>query len=94
MGPTYSDIDMCQGLSISPPAVRVGGRHTLNGGIDMSNLRVVNNLGLDGVMQAPGRPDVDTRDGFEHGGWVDSVTAATGFMIATYRPTTSGGRRC
>jgi dihydrofolate reductase len=42
---------------------------TPNGGIDMSKLIVVNNLSLDGVMQAPGRPDEDTRGGFEHGGW-------------------------
>jgi dihydrofolate reductase len=35
----------------------------------MSKITVVNNLSLDGVMQAPGRPDEDRRGDFEHGGW-------------------------
>lgn len=47
----------------------------------MSKVIVINNLSLDGVMQAPGRPDEDTRDGFEHGGWAvrynDEVMAKT-----------------
>ena len=35
----------------------------------MARLVVLNNVTLDGVMQAPARPDEDTRDGFTHGGW-------------------------
>jgi dihydrofolate reductase len=48
----------------------------------MSNVVVLMHLTLDGVMQAPGRPDEDRRDGFEHGGWArprgDSVAEALG----------------
>jgi dihydrofolate reductase len=33
---------------------------------------VINHITLDGVMQAPGRPDEDTRGGFKHGGWAIS----------------------
>jgi dihydrofolate reductase len=40
----------------------------------MARIVVVNSVSLDGVMQAPGRPDEDTRDGFEHGGWGRSYT--------------------
>src|SRR5512146_2184110 len=35
----------------------------------MGQVVVFNSITLEGVMQAPGRPDEDRRDGFEHGGW-------------------------
>jgi dihydrofolate reductase len=45
----------------------------------MRTITVNNSVTLDGVMQAPGRPDEDRRDGFEHGGWAtpyfDSIMA-------------------
>ncbi len=30
---------------------------------------VINHVSLDGVLQGPGGPDEDRRDGFRHGGW-------------------------
>ena len=45
----------------------------------MGKITVINNVTLDGVMQAPARPDEDRRAGFAHGGWAisyqDSVLA-------------------
>src|SRR5437764_1234168 len=35
----------------------------------MGKVIVMNWVTLDGVMQGPGRPDEDTRDGFARGGW-------------------------
>ncbi len=35
----------------------------------MGKVIVMNHLTLDGVMQSPGRPDEDPRDGFQFGGW-------------------------
>jgi dihydrofolate reductase len=46
----------------------------------MGNVIVINSVTLDGVMQGPGRPDEDTRDGFEHGGW--AVPYADDAMVA------------
>lgn len=46
----------------------------------MRRIVVVENLTLDGVVQAPGAPEEDTRGGFTHGGWArpygDEVMAA------------------
>jgi dihydrofolate reductase len=36
------------------------------------NIVVLNHVSLDGVMQAPGRQDEDTRGGFSHGGWASA----------------------
>ena len=56
----------------------------------MPRVVVINHLTLDGVMQAPGRRDEDTRDGFEHGGWASSriseddvIGAAMGARMAS-----------
>jgi|SRR5215217_265176 len=45
----------------------------------MRTITAVENVSLDGVMQAPGHPDEDRRGGFAHGGWAvpynDEVSA-------------------
>ncbi|MET9065761.1 dihydrofolate reductase family protein [Streptosporangium sandarakinum] len=38
----------------------------------MGKVIVIEHLTLDGVMQAPGHPEEDPRDGFRHGGWATS----------------------
>ncbi len=59
---------------------------------------VVNmSLTLDGVMQAPGRPDEDLRGGFEHGGWAlpyfDSVMGSAAAAGIAETPALLFGRR-
>jgi len=63
----------------------------------MSKVTVTNHLTLDGVMQAPGRPDEDRRGGFTHGGWAqadnDAVMAsAMGAGMAQGGPLLFGRR--
>src|SRR5262249_2673153 len=53
----------------------------------MRRVVVLNHVTLDGVMQAPGRPDEDTRRGFEQGGWAipnseDGIAAALAERMA------------
>jgi dihydrofolate reductase len=62
------------------------------------NRIVVNlSLSLDGIMQAPGRPDEDTRDGFKHGGWAlpyfDPVMASAAGEGMSQMPSLLFGRR-
>jgi len=63
----------------------------------MGRVVVFMSLTLDGVMQSPGRPDEDTRGGFEHGGWgVRYADSVSGSMVGRYAGTTEGlllGRR-
>ena len=49
----------------------------------MGRVIVMNAMTLDGVMQGPGRPDEDTRDGFAHGGW--GVAYSDEAMVAKMR---------
>ena len=41
----------------------------------MATLTAVEFVSLDGVMQAPGRPDEDPRGGFDRGGWASELLA-------------------
>jgi hypothetical protein len=61
----------------------------------MRSVVVFEHVTLDGVMQAPGRPDEDRRDGFEHGGWPilwDPVIASVAEESMASRPALLFGR--
>jgi dihydrofolate reductase len=62
----------------------------------VSRIVVFEHVTLDGVMQAPGRPDEDRRDGFEHGGWAtlwDPVIASVAEESMAAQPALLFGRR-
>jgi dihydrofolate reductase len=56
----------------------------------MNKVVVINHVTLDGVMQSPGRPEEDSRDGFTHGGWA-SANADDQLVAATYARVEEGG---
>jgi dihydrofolate reductase len=69
-------------MSIRAARVRSGNDDEDEGG-SMGTLTVITNTTLDGVMQAPGRPDEDTRGGFRHGGWATPYSSdAMGRLLA------------
>ena len=63
----------------------------------MSKVVVFMKLTLDGIMQAPGRPDEDTRGDFQHGGWAlpyfDAVMGSAAAEGMAEEPALLLGRR-
>jgi len=57
----------------------------------MRKVILFTSLTLDGVMQAPGRPDEDRRDGFAHGGWATPYADSILGSVAGASMATSGG---
>jgi dihydrofolate reductase len=63
----------------------------------MGRIIAFESVTLDGVMQAPGRPDEDVRGGFQHGGWAAPYADEVTMGMAGEGMTTTGallfGRR-
>jgi dihydrofolate reductase len=57
----------------------------------MGRIVVFTSLTLDGVMQAPGRPDEDTRGGFRYGGWAAPYADPVMLSVAGEGMATTGG---
>ena len=57
----------------------------------MGKVVAFENVTLDGVMQAPGRPDEDRRGGFEHGGWAARYADEESGKFAAEGMATTGG---
>lgn len=49
----------------------------------MTKITAIESVTLDGVMQAPGSPDEDTRGGFAHGGWAQPYNDEVSMRVAS-----------
>jgi dihydrofolate reductase len=57
----------------------------------MTRIVAFTSVSLDGVMQAPGRPDEDPRGGFKHGGWAIRYSDEAMGKAAGESMSTTGG---
>jgi dihydrofolate reductase len=57
----------------------------------VSKVVVINSVTLDGVMQAPGRPEEDTRGGFTYGGWGEEYVDDQALAAIQARVAAGGG---
>jgi dihydrofolate reductase len=57
----------------------------------MAELVVFTSVTIDGVMQAPGRPDEDRRGGFQHGGWAMPYASEEQGKVASEAMGTTAG---
>jgi dihydrofolate reductase len=57
----------------------------------VSKVVVINSVTLDGVMQAPGRPEEDTRGGFTYGGWGEEYVDDQALAAIQARVAVGGG---
>jgi dihydrofolate reductase len=57
----------------------------------MGRISAFESVTLDGVMQAPGRPDEDRRGGFTHGGWAQPYADPVMGSVAAEGMTRTGG---
>src|SRR5512142_1865065 len=57
----------------------------------MTKIVVFNSVTLDGVMQAPARPDEDPRGGFQYGGWAAPYADPATFKAFQESSATTGG---
>jgi hypothetical protein len=58
-------------VSRATRSARKGSRADYPKGRPTCKIIAIEHLTLDGVVQAPGNPDEDRRDGFRHGGWAN-----------------------
>jgi hypothetical protein len=75
-------------VQLSPRSVLGGASESERTG-EMGKVIVMNGVTLDGVIQGPGRPDEDTRDGFAHGGLVAAFQLVVGGLVQRHAQ-----RRC